>query len=302
MVTQATDQLLSIGEVAEATAISPATIRVWERRYGRPRPVRLPSGHRRYHATEVRRLRCVAEAVAHGHRPSAVAALDEDELGELLRGGMALERSDESLSRHVELIRSYQDEELRIALRVEMALHGPRSFLSDTAAPLLRLVGRLWADGQLEIRHEHFTTEIVTDLVRQIRESHEPAAKAAVLLFATLPGEMHGIGLQMAAAMAALSDIRPSILGIDVPVPEIVAATEDSGAKAVCVSVSLANGGPATDRLLAELRSELPPEVELMVGGAGSRGIRRGPRGITWLNHLNHFEALLRERYSSSSV
>ena len=39
---------LSIGDVAERTGLSEATLRMWESRYGFPEPERLASGHRRY--------------------------------------------------------------------------------------------------------------------------------------------------------------------------------------------------------------------------------------------------------------
>jgi DNA-binding transcriptional MerR regulator len=39
---------LSIGDLAQRTGLLPGTLRSWETRYGFPRPVRLPGGHRRY--------------------------------------------------------------------------------------------------------------------------------------------------------------------------------------------------------------------------------------------------------------
>lgn len=39
---------LTIREMAARTGVAPATLRMWEARYGFPLPARLPSGHRRY--------------------------------------------------------------------------------------------------------------------------------------------------------------------------------------------------------------------------------------------------------------
>ena len=64
--------LTSIATVSEETGIGIETLRVWERRYGEPKPVRLPSGHRRYTWKQVEWLRQVAEAISRGHRPSQV--------------------------------------------------------------------------------------------------------------------------------------------------------------------------------------------------------------------------------------
>lgn len=47
------DGSLSIGEVAERTGLSPATLRMWEIRHGFPAPERLGSGHRRYALEDV---------------------------------------------------------------------------------------------------------------------------------------------------------------------------------------------------------------------------------------------------------
>lgn len=53
---------LTIGTVADETDVSVAVLRSWELRYGFPRPVRLPSGHRRYSAEHVEQIRRVLRA------------------------------------------------------------------------------------------------------------------------------------------------------------------------------------------------------------------------------------------------
>ena len=57
----AATELYPIGTVADVTGVNPITLRAWERRYGKPRAVRLPSGHRRYTQDQVRWLRRIAE-------------------------------------------------------------------------------------------------------------------------------------------------------------------------------------------------------------------------------------------------
>jgi predicted DNA-binding transcriptional regulator AlpA len=62
LVSRINDNHLSIGDVVQATGLTEATLRAWERRYGFPQPRREPSGHRRYAPEEVERiLRLVAE-------------------------------------------------------------------------------------------------------------------------------------------------------------------------------------------------------------------------------------------------
>jgi DNA-binding transcriptional MerR regulator len=50
---------LTIGDLAQRTGLSPATLRMWESRHGFPVPQRLGSGHRRYTEGDVETIRSV---------------------------------------------------------------------------------------------------------------------------------------------------------------------------------------------------------------------------------------------------
>jgi DICT domain-containing protein len=57
---------LSIREIAAASGVNEATLRMWEARHGFPAPTRLPSGHRRYSERDVAAVRSVVRARAEG--------------------------------------------------------------------------------------------------------------------------------------------------------------------------------------------------------------------------------------------
>lgn len=274
-------ELLSIGDVAEATGISPDTIRVWERRYGRPRPHRLTSGHRRYTRDQVRWLRRVAEALARGHRPSRAVRASEAELDAILAEDVEGKEAREAKAL-LDLVRAYARRELAGTLRSAWDKLGPDRFLSEFIGPLVTLVGREWSDGTLDVRHEHFLSEVLEDVLRSLRLTLSAEEDAPVVLFATLPDEKHGIGLQMATLFCAAKGANTRLLGVETPIEEMARAAREVGADAVAVSVSLATGGVETDRLLSELRKTLPDEIRLVIGGRGARGVRRGPRGVEY--------------------
>lgn len=286
---QGSENLYSIGEVAEATGLSVDTIRVWERRYGRPRPQRLDSGHRRYLESQIRWLRRVAEALSKGHRPSAVVPLSEGELDDRLEPEEH-RRRDPELERLLGLVREYRGPELYEALNRHATENGARAFVLERAAPLCTMVGRAWADADLEIRHEHFLSGILSDLLRVVRDGiRKPPDDGPIVLLATLAGEYHGLGIQMAAIFAKLSGARVRILGTDLPRDEIVRAAGELGALVVGIGISLFTGGPSTDRELAALRTALSEGTHLVAGGRGARGVRRGPRGIEYMIELPDF-------------
>lgn len=280
------DDGLSIGDLAEATGITEATLRAWEKRYGRPEAVRRPSGHRRYRPEDVTWLRRVAEALARGGRASEIVAMDEATLDQWLAAGNRAAETNELVERMLEWVRDFDGPRLRRSLREAWNRMEPLPFLRDRLAPLMEAVGREWADGKLEIRHEHFLTEVVEDLLRTLRDRMGELATGPLVVLATLPEERHGMGLQTAAIGVVAGGGRVRILGTDTPIDEIVKTAVEAHAGGVAVSVSLAHGGVATDRVLAELRKRLPPEVRMAVGGEGMRGPRRTPPGITKIADL----------------
>lgn len=286
-------QLLSIGGLAEATGVPSETIRIWERRYGQPQPIRLPSGHRRYDESHVRWLRRMAEGVAQGLRPGRLVAMTDAEIDRLIDPIPEATKEDPELATLMGLLREYRGTEFNSAMLASWRRMGPTLFLTQRIAPLVHKVGRAWADGSLPVRAEHFLSQKLEDLLRSLRLSLNPDERNPKLVLATLSGEEHDLGLQMAALATAAHRVPTLLLGTNLPEAELVAAVTEIRPKALCISVSLATGGLATDKRLRELRQKLPPSVSLVVGGMGTRNIRRKAPGIEYLDGIEALERWL---------
>jgi DNA-binding transcriptional MerR regulator/methylmalonyl-CoA mutase cobalamin-binding subunit len=269
--------MLSIGALARATGISIDTLRTWERRYGYPVPDRKPSGHRVYPLSSVPRLQRVAVALARGHRAGEVVPASDAELAELIRTPLAPAVSGPGGAREpvrtadiLEAVEHFDGQQLTRLLTAEWGSLGPLAFVRTLVAPLLRAVGDAWADGRLEIRHEHFVTERIGDVLRAFRLPFEERARGPLVVFGTLPGEVHGLGLQMAALILAPLGCRVCYLGTDVPLEQLASLAKDLGARAVAVSVSAASRGARATADLTRLRELLPRRVTVLVGGEGA--------------------------------
>jgi methanogenic corrinoid protein MtbC1 len=290
--------LHSIGDVAKATGISVDTIRVWERRYGRPVPVRIPSGHRRYTGEHIRWLRRVAEALARGNRPAKVVKLSEEQLDTLLSPIPEVAEG-AWLPPIMQAVRDGRGDRVVSLVRKAARKQSPIEFIAGRVASLVTEIGRAWADGQIDVRHEHLASEVLEDVLRDYRTGMKEAPRGPVLVLTTLPEETHRLGLQMAAIVARAAGARVRILGADTPLDEITAAATELKAQVVAISVSLATGGVKTDRTLAKLRAELPEKIRLVVGGKGARGVRRGPQGVEYALDFAAFEQLVLDLSSS---
>ncbi|NDG58046.1 MAG: MerR family transcriptional regulator, partial [Betaproteobacteria bacterium] len=71
---------LSISAVERDTGLSKDTLRVWERRYGFPEPVRDSLGERLYPVEQVERLRLIRRLMDAGHRPGKIMRMKPDQL------------------------------------------------------------------------------------------------------------------------------------------------------------------------------------------------------------------------------
>lgn len=282
--------LLSIGALSRAAGIPVQTLRTWESRYGFPDAVRRPSGHRVYPVAVVARLRRVAEAIARGHRAGQVVAASDDELAALLQ--VAAKKlhgapSDDGLDGLLRAVSTFDAESLQRLLLPDWARLGPVGFLTRRIAPLVVAVGDGWEHGKLDVSHEHFLTERLGDLLRSLRLPFEDRASGPVVLLATLPGETHGLGVQMAALVLAAAGLQVLSLGTEVPTPQIAQVCKDVRARALALSVSSSTGGTATVAKLRRLRQAVPRRVAMIVGGSGASEVGAGVEVVRDLQALD---------------
>jgi MerR family transcriptional regulator, light-induced transcriptional regulator len=276
MPSTAVSSLLSIGDICFETGLSPDVVRVWERRYGFPTPVRLPSGHRRYRKEDLNRLRLLTECVASGHRPSKLAGLGEEDLKRLLvAAGPAT--SEGVLHPLLAAVGEMDSSLIRQILQDAHREFGLKQFLSEVVAPLLDRVGMAWAEGSIGVHQEHLLTEILEDMLRPLRQSYPPNPSLGTVLLATLPGERHRLGLLMVALLYASRGFRVELLGVDTPVASIAGAARTLRAAKVAVSLSIQSSGEPTRRLLMDLQERLPQGCALVIGGQGAARTRKVP-------------------------
>src|SRR3977135_4092317 len=77
---ETTSLTLNISAVEREAGLSKDVLRMWERRYGFPKPGRDDNGERQYSVTEVAKLRAIKRLMDVGMRPGRIIALSQQEL------------------------------------------------------------------------------------------------------------------------------------------------------------------------------------------------------------------------------
>jgi len=292
-------QLWPMGAVTRRTGIGEHTLRAWERRFGFPKPIRLASGHRRFPGDQVQHLLLIAKALESGYRAGDIVPLPLSELELLLQSSGVFDRTSATGSAEDVMLlafdacKRFDRESLAALLNSEAAVLGLPRFLRERVAPLLDEVGDAWGRREIEIRHEHFFSEVLEDQLRRLRAPLEPAAKGRPVVIASLPNELHGLGLQIAALAIVTAGRSVRVLGPHLPVEEIVQAAKALDALAVGLSVSIFAEPEETAREITAVRDGLPAETALWIGGAGSTNLENLPAGVERTVSLDDLDRVL---------
>lgn len=281
----------TIAAVARDTGIGKDTLRVWERRYGFPRPDRDVHGERFYPAGQVARLRLIRRLLDQGHRPGRIVGLPEHDLL-ALRPREAVEppapaatgeraRAEDYLA----LIQQHDGDALAEAMSRDLLSRGLTGFVTEVVAPLTAEVGEAWSRGELRVFEEHLYSEVTRRTLRaafSMVPAHARSAARPRVLLSTFPQEAHELGLLMAEAMLAVAGCRCQSLGVQMPLPDIAAAASAHRADIVALSFSASLSPNQVLDGLAELRAAVADHVQIWVGGANPALGRRGmAAGVT---------------------
>lgn len=266
-------EVLSITEVERQTGIRPATLRMWERRYGFPQPLRDRHGDRVYPLNQVERLHAARRLMAQGVRP-----------GKIFSGAIALEpagtpplaAAPDALAAQFQpifaLLRHYRLAELHGHFQHRLLDLGLRRFVIEFLAPLSTAVGVAWGRGELPVRCEHLFSQVAMSFLHAKQAAVRAAggAQGPKVVLATLTGETHALGALMVEAVLATLGAECIQFGSEMPPLEVAAAAADTGADIVALSFSAYFPRKSASRAILALRAALPPDALLWVGGEGA--------------------------------
>ena len=146
-----------------------------------------------------------------------------------------------------------------------------------------QIVAEATNSKSIQIFHEHFASERIHDFLTSRWRPLSDKASGPNILFASLPGEKHFLGLHMAATLVALYGFRVIFLGPHTPLLDLQACAWQSDSKAIMLSVSATTDHDDVSQKLIQLRKNLSPNIHIVVGG---RGAPHHLEGITVMHSL----------------
>lgn len=286
---------ISIAAVERDTGLGKDTLRVWERRYGFPQPLRDAFGERIYPAEQVEHLRLVKRLMDQGLRPGTLLKQSSAALGEALARSQSELGAGDTADWLLPLLKRRDADRLRTEFAQRQARDGLERFVIDTIPALNRRVGDGWMTGEIEVFEEHLYTELVQNQLRAAIHALANRGTRPCVLLTTVKDEEHLLGLLMAEALLAANGASCLSLGAQTPVADIIGAARGTATDIVALSFSAAYPWRKARDSLLELRARLPEPCELWAGGGGLAGRRITIPGVRAIDDLRAIAPALAE-------
>lgn len=280
---------LNIGAVERETGLSKDVLRMWERRYGFPDPLRDDNAERLYPPEQVAKLRAIKRLMDTGMRPGKLMRRTLPELNTLAdtRAGPRREAAAPALERDViALVKGHNAPALQHALANLLMRQGLQRFVLETLVPLNRAIGEAWMRGELQVFEEHLYTEQIQVVLHAAINAFPRQTGAPRVLLTTFPGEQHGIGLLMVEALLVPEGAQCISLGTQTPIEDIRGAALAHKVHIVALSFSAAFPLRQAGEGLAMLRRHVAAPTALWAGGDMTRRLRKSLPGVRLIGDL----------------
>lgn len=288
-------ELHSISDVSRISGIPKDLLRMWERRYGYPDPVRDDNGDRQYSNDHLDKLVIIRQLIDQGRRPGKLVEMTTTDLHRLLQ-----QPTPQSAPDFDQLLALLQSDDLGGLYRwfqAQLQSYGLRAFVHQVMVPATQLVGDAWASGELAVFEEHLFTELMKSCVRQSmvenqdvsNARHNGALKPLVML-TTVTGEQHSLGLLMVEVLLRLGGAEVISFGTEMPFKDIREAAENYQVDVIGLSFSSHFKVEDAFVMVSGLRQMVDDKVQIWVGGEAFEQATCSPEGIQVLNDLYDVE------------
>lgn len=214
--------------VLQETGLKADTIRVWERRYGLPKPGRGDGGHRLYSRRDIESIKWLMARQGEGLSISSAVNLWNALLAE---GNDPLQPASSPdaapIAGEVDLVGAreawmtaclaYDEKCAEQVLDAALAVYTPESVCLEVLRQGLSQLGQGWYLGSVTVQQEHFASELAMRRLEALLDTAPTPSRVHRLLVAAPPGEEHDFNLLLLTLLLRRQGWDVVYLGANVP-------------------------------------------------------------------------------------
>ncbi len=272
--------------VSRRTGLTTDVIRAWERRYSAVTPQRAANSRRLYSDLDVEKLSLLRRATSAGRRIGDIANQSIDELYSLVENdevaaaqarnipaerpntGSVMEHFEECL----EAVTQMNPTELKRSLGKAANMLGIPFLLEDLLRPLITYIRDECRRGNMRLSQERMATSIIRSYMYTLAGSETKGDNSYKIIVTTPLGQHYDL-IALRMAVAANSYGWDAIyLGTELPVEEIIYATNQTNAHAIALGIARPADDPHLPNTLRQLNRQLGEDTTLIVCGTAVSG------------------------------
>ena len=221
----------NVQAVVQKIGLKPDTLRVWERRYGLPRPQRSPGGHRLYSERDIATVKWLIARKGEGMRISRAAAVwkglekeGKDPL-DVAPGATSPSLADgetiaDMRKEWISACLAFDEGRAGMILTQAFALYPPEMVALELLQKGVAQIGDSWYRNEATVQQEHFaTSQAMRRLNALVMAAPQPTRSGRVLV-ASPPEEAHDFGLLLLTFLLRRRGWHVVFLGARVPVAQ----------------------------------------------------------------------------------
>lgn len=231
----------SIGDVAALTGVSAGTLRAWENRYGLVAPSRTAAAYRSYSPADVetvRRMRVLVDSGVPARRAAALARTPVS-APPTPSDAPTTDHGASPLSEHEALTRiaaQFDPVALHRVLDEVFAQASAERVIDEWLMPSLRVLGRAWETGEVDVAAEHFVSAAVTRRLAALFEAS--GSRGPRVLVGLPPQARHELPVLAFAVCLRRAGVDVVYLGADVPLLSWPRVVEASAPRAAVIAAT----------------------------------------------------------------
>jgi methanogenic corrinoid protein MtbC1 len=264
--------------VVQLTGVPAPTFRAWERRYGVPRPARLPGGQRLYSEHDVALIRWLHDRTAEGMTISRALRLLDARRADPPPQPTVAPRSFAQLEQELlERLVAFDTPGVERVIGEAFALYPIEDVCLQLLQPALVEIGDRWHSGLVSVATEHFASNLIQRKLFSLLQVYDAPSRGRPVLLGCAAGEQHEIGLLLVALFLSRRGWPVVYLGAAVPPEDLSEAIARLQPRLVVLSASTEETAQAMDDVVTQLAALPEPRPVLGYGGQAFSGNGTGP-------------------------
>jgi MerR family transcriptional regulator, light-induced transcriptional regulator len=312
-------KLITIQELAQIVGVSTSALRAWERRYSIFSPQRTRGGHRLYGQEDVKLFWYISHLRSQGNDLKQIANSGREallksatEFFNLSMPAKNFESAESVIHEKRELpspfrkiLDALKNDEIEEAIRsLEQIFTVSANALqfADSALDLMVEVGESWHRGELTVVAEHALTSrlkhMLLGLFYLTPTDSSQSESIPLALCATLPHELHELGLMRVAIYLKHWGYSVGYLGANTPISDIEEFCVRRRPHVVVVSCASSLNMTSMVHSLQKLAVLVTPYAPVVVGGSGITALQNAPpefENLIFLKKISDLELIAKE-------